>query len=232
MGTYSLLQAITVAMLAFLGVIVTLWPPANFRFKVAIALVFGILALLTLKFQQLKENEDTQKAANAQAELLNWQRGELGNPPRVGHPLMSVDASGNAVMQFIVENPSNFPAYDFNGRLWDIDQLPKDPTSMQDILSRDIASFHIPSLSGNVVQIIGTVQATVAENEKKFGAQFTTRQGGFNEVIKAKKVNGNWLFALKVNRADVSGGEEIYRQVDPGFPLNAAGDIDWSTASK
>jgi len=44
-------------MLAFLGVIVTLWPPENVRFKIAIALVFGILALLTLKFQQLKENE-------------------------------------------------------------------------------------------------------------------------------------------------------------------------------
>jgi hypothetical protein len=232
MGTYSLLQALTVAVLAFLGVIVTLWPPENFRVKLAIALVFGILALLTLKFQQLKENDDAQKTASTQAELLNWQRGETGNPPRVGHPGISADASGNAVMEFIVENPSIFPAYDFNGRLWDVDRLPKDPTSMRDILSRDIASFHISSFAGNVVQFIGKVELAVTENEKTFGAQFTARQGAFSEVINARKINGHWLFALKVNRMDAPGGKEVYREVDPGFPLNAAGDVDWSTARK
>jgi hypothetical protein len=232
MGTYSLLQAIAVAMLAFLGVIVTLWPPENFRLKVAIALVFGILALLTLKFQQLKENEDKVRADQAtlensksQAELLNWQRGDPKTPPRISCA-QAVMPDGGLTIHFSMENPSEFPAYDISARLWDIDNLPKGTTGLEELIRSSIVVVNIPSLSPQTVQILRSLEIPATTRSKKFGAQFTTRVGGFSENIAVEKRNGAWLFAIQMRRFDASN-ELIFKEVDKGFPLNAAGEVDW-----
>jgi hypothetical protein len=226
MDVYSKLQSVIVLVTALLGVAVSLWPPNTFKIKAGLVFLFAVLGLAALFLQQQKEKGDVLKTETAQKELLNWQRGDPNNPPRIGHPIVSVDGAGITTMQFIVENPSQFPAYDIHGRLWDIDSLPQNPTRMEDILSHDIAQINESSLPGNTVKLINSIVVPPTVNEKNFGAQFTTRAGGFGEAMNARKVNGKWLFAIKVQRFGPSD-EELYRRIDSGFPLNSKADVDW-----
>jgi hypothetical protein len=158
-------------------------------------------------------------------ELLNWQRGDPKNPPHVGFST-AVKPDGTLNILFNIQNPSDFPAYDISVRLYDMDNLPKSPPRLRDILHRSIANIDIPTLAPNVVKFIGSIDVPPTVSAKRFGAQFTTRVGAFFENIAAQRVKSNWLFAIQVRRFDASS-EQIFLKVDPGFPVNAAGDVEW-----
>ena len=156
-------------------------------------------------------------------ELINWQRGDPNNPPYVGY-LTSV-RDGVLTIQFIMENPSEFPGYDISVRVWDIDNMPKDPTGEEEILSRSIV-VNIPSLAPRTSHSLGSIDVPPSVSTKRFGAQFTSRIGAFVEIINVKKIDETWLFAIRVSIADATG-KVVFRSVDPGFPMNKNGDVDW-----
>ena len=192
----------------------------------------GMFAAMRQGQQSAKEATEAQReVAKAQTELLNWQRGDPKNPPHVDY-LMTVDAAGlrsapgTLTIRFTMYNPSEFPAYDINVRVWDIDSLPKEPATLEEILSHSVATVDIPPLAPGTGQVIGNIEVPPTASTKRFGAQFITRVGHFSENIKAQKVNGAWLFAIQVRRFDASN-EIVFRSVPAGFPLNAAGDVDW-----
>lgn len=205
----------------------TFWPPESGRIKLAIVFVFAVLGITAIWLQQQKENRDKVQSSATNAELVNWQRGDSTKPPRLGHPLISVNPdNGITTIRFTVENDSDFPAYDINGRVWDLENVPDRPAGLEDLLRHDIAHFNIPSLSSRLVQLIGNIDVPAEVKTKRFGAQYNCRVGGFGENIKAQRVNGNWLFALQVRTFDAAG-RIVFKQIDPGFPLNEHGDIDW-----
>ncbi len=121
-----------------------------------------------------------------------------------------------------MENVSKYPAYDINVRVWDIENVPKAPTG-----GYEIAIATIPSLPPGTVQPLGSVEVQPTVTAKKFGSQFTTLLGdAFFETIEAQRVNGEWCFAIRISAADVTGNV-VFRSVDPDFPLNKDGDVDW-----
>jgi hypothetical protein len=225
MDTYSALQAVVVLVTALLGAIVTLWPPDNFRVKLVIVFVFLVLGIVAVWLQQQKENQDQRAAESDRAELLNWQRGDPKHPPYVGYAIAVDPASNVTTLQFLVQNPSDFPAYDIGIRLWDVDSLPKNPISIEDVVSRSIANVTLPALTPHIGQLIGRVDIPANVNAKKFGVQYSTRAGAFGETLRAQRVEGKWVFAIRVTRAE--SDEVVFRQVDPKYPLNAKGDVDW-----
>lgn len=181
-------------------------------------------AFFRTKLFEMQSSRGNEQIVSSQAELINWQRGDPDNPPRVGHTLRLRD--GVPTVQFLMENPSKFPAFDVNIRLWDIEDVPKAPKSPEELLSRSIL-ITIPSLTGNTIQIIGEVALpTVSGAAKTYGAQYVTRAGSFFETIKAIEANGKWLFATRVIRGDASN-EVLFREVNTGFPLNKTGEVDW-----
>jgi hypothetical protein len=159
-------------------------------------------------------------------ELLNWQRGDPKNPPRIGF-IKAVKPNGTLHIMFAMDNPNSFPAFDIGGRLWDMDKLPNLKTaSAEEIYRSDIAHIDIPSLAPNTTRSIVSIDVPPSLNRKRFGAQFTTRAGAFSENIAAQKVNNTWFFAVQVRRFDATG-EVMFRRIDAGFPLNVTGDVDW-----
>ena len=156
------------------------------------------------------------------AELINWQRGNPETPPYVDR-LVSVK-DGNLTLRFQMYNKSKYPAYDISVRVWDIDKLRKGPKTLEEAISEDLATANIPSLAPNVSAIIGTIEIPSTETSKRFGAQYTTRLGAFGESIRVEKVGEKWLFAIRAGSTD---GKIKVERIDPGFPRNDKGEVDW-----
>ena len=206
----------------------TFWTPNSFRWKLVIVFLFVVSAIVTVWLQEQKESRDKSRTENAQAELLNWQRGDPKNPPYVGYLKFINPVSNALTLKFTVENPSDFPAYEINVRVWNIDNLPGASASLEELLRHSITA-NIPSQAGHVSQIIGGVEILSTDNAKRFGAQFTTRIGSFGEKIRMQKVKDNWFFALQVTRSYPDNSSEVvFERVDSGFPLNEEGKVDWS----
>ena len=104
--------------------------------------------------------------------------------------------------------------------------MPKAPKSLDEIVSRSITLVDIPSLAPGTSQIIGRVEVAPSVTAKKFAAQFTSRVGAFSESINVRRVDGAWLFATRMRVADAKG-DIVFRKIDPQFPLNKDGDVDW-----
>jgi hypothetical protein len=228
MDTYSKFQSGVVLLSALLGVIVTFWPPDSFKIKLAIVFIFAVLGLTAIFLQQQKEKGDKASAEHIQAELLNWQRGDPKNPPRFGFTQSVNPADGALTIRFHMENDGDYPAYDISGRLWDLDRpLPSPPVSLEGILMQDLVTVNIPSLSGHIIQMLNTITVPSTQTSKRFGAQYTTRTGGFAEKIRAERVDGKWAFATQVTHVDESS-EVMFERIDPDFPRDKSGQVDWS----
>ncbi len=226
MNAYSLWQAIITGLVAFGAIVVTLWPPASFYAKFITAFVFAFFGVLAIWLQSLKDSDDKK----IQNDLLNWQRGDPKNPP---HIVCSpgVDPTDNVLkrLTFLMDNETEFPAYDVNGRVWDPENMRDLPKvlQMEDILARDIANVNIPALSPHTVGIVAKIEIPPDVTSKKFAAQYTTRAGGFSELIRMEKTDqATCHFAIRVTTADAKG-EVLFEKVDPGFPLGSDGKVSW-----
>jgi hypothetical protein len=228
MDIYAKVQSVVVLATAILGVVVTFWPPNSFKIKAALVFLFIVLGLTALFLQEQREKNQKAEVDKAQAELLNWQRGDPKNPPRFGMARNVNEDTQVLTVSFLMENPSQYPAYEINGRLWDLDvPLPSPPVSLEEFLKQDILAVNISSLAGNVVQILKTIELSPTQSSKRFAAQYSTRAGQFLENIRVDHINGKWLFAFQVRRLDASN-ELLFEQIDPDFPKDESGKVDWA----
>ena len=207
----------------------SLWPPHSFKIKALTVFLFAVLGLCAIFLQQQKDAHDISESGKAQAELLNWQRGDPAHPPRFGF-ITSIDPESKTLtIRISVMNESEYTAYDINGRLWDLDLLIDNPRSLEDALQNDLATVNIPALNAHGVSFQGSpIQIPADVKHKKFAAQYMTRTGGYSQSIRAENVNGAWLFATRVTKVGGANDDVIFERVDEGFPRNEAGQVDWT----
>ena len=76
----------------------------------------------------------------------------------------------------------------------------------------------IPSLSWSLCSFDFSNSDT-----QRFTFHFIARNGDFQQDLRARKINGEWLVATRVVRDE----KEIYANIHPEFPRNADGEIEW-----
>lgn len=60
---------------------------------------------------------------------------------------------------------------------------------------------------------------------RRFNVFFVARNGGFTQLIRYRRVEGQWRWATKVMRD--STHEVLLEKVEPKYPRNAVGEVDW-----
>jgi hypothetical protein len=69
-------------------------------------------------------------------------------------------------------------------------------------------------------------------DKQDFNVSFSALNGFWSEAIRLKKVNGEWVQALKVTRIVINNGKVsskvVLQQVDKTFPKSSHGIVDWS----
>ena len=67
-------------------------------------------------------------------------------------------------------------------------------------------------------------------DEQDYNVFLNARNGFFTQLIRLRRVDGNWKVATRVREQLANGDESptLYLDVDAGFPLNERGEVDWS----
>lgn len=60
-------------------------------------------------------------------------------------------------------------------------------------------------------------------DRKSYNIIITSRNGQVDQLLRYRKVHGNWAMAMQVTR----GGEVLKKYVDRNYPKNEKGEVDW-----
>lgn len=125
-------------------------------------------------------------------------------------------------------NGSEFPAYDVSIRIVDVDTLNR--LGRQMAASAAFARSQLVVGAGNVgpkqVALIGRLPDKWSDIAA-FNVFIGARNGFVTELLRRRKVDGEWHRAIRVTRD--RDGAILYERVDPKFPRNAQGEVDWGS---
>jgi hypothetical protein len=78
-------------------------------------------------------------------------------------------------------------------------------------------------IPGHVLTIRGNKLSLGIGLSRAFNIFFTASNGSFTQLLRYRKVGDEWRYATKVHRNDI----DIYEKIQEGFPLSAAGQVEW-----
>lgn len=63
-------------------------------------------------------------------------------------------------------------------------------------------------------------------DKRNFNIFFSARNGWFNQLLRFRKINGQWVQATRVER----DGEVLYERIDDNYPRTKEGSVDWNAS--
>jgi hypothetical protein len=66
-------------------------------------------------------------------------------------------------------------------------------------------------------------------DEQDYNVFLGARNGFFTQVLRFRRIDGQWKVATRVERQTLDEGDHqvLYEKVDTGFPLDEHGKVDW-----
>ncbi len=122
---------------------------------------------------------------------------------------------------FVVEG--KFPLFGVSVRIFDV-------TAQQLGIRRQDVAIDLGDLFAGRAWMNATARLPfTGESAQDFNLFFSARNGMWNQKLLTREVGGDWIMATRVWRCAGSDASEslVFERVDPGFPLNAAGEVEW-----
>lgn len=139
------------------------------------------------------------------------------------------DVQSNSSLIMLMSD-GKYPLYDVNVRIVDlakfsklVKELPK-PT-IEDITKSDYV-FNVGNLTPNHATHLGRINLPNMD-EANFNIFITARNGSMNELLRMKRVAGEWFTAIKIHRLEGPTQILLMEKIDDKFPKNSEGKVDW-----
>jgi len=192
-------------------------------------LIGGAIAVVGAFLQQVQANKD-QKALlekNEQIAQLSTNLAQLvtgGNSFCYAIPMIkNYPADRDVNVPFTLLHLGKIPAFDVYVRVHDVDH---GTMSIEETMMNRVAVGTVTS--AEPIHIPLYLPFRVTDQERRFNFFISSRNGFYTEVVKFKKINGNWKLALRVYKRDATGRNGlIYEQRDPDFP--AIKEAEWQS---
>ncbi|MDD5681106.1 MAG: hypothetical protein PHI59_07675 [Candidatus Omnitrophica bacterium] len=141
------------------------------------------------------------------------------------------------IIDLMLMNDGDCPIYDISVKIDDVEKLleisssemaaGKLPYDSMTLLNSAHGKASIFMQLGNLgphqcIQLNG-IQIPPNVNKKSYNIYITARNGSITQIVRYRRVNDEWKIASKI----IKGGEVIKEDIDPGFPHNDKGKIDW-----
>lgn len=141
----------------------------------------------------------------------------------IGLPLNG--SQGDKLLPAIVQQ-GQYPLYDVNVRIVDLeksDSLQKKGLSFIEAMNKTQTIINVGNIPAGSAQMIGSIDLT-GQTHLRYNVFTGARNGFVTQLIRFQKVNGIWKGAMKVER----DGQKLLEKIDPNYPLNGQGEIDWN----
>ena len=187
-----------------------------------------------------KQNQEKAQSAVQRAQFESELRGKSDEIAELNRQISQSVTGGNSFCYVrlslgptsspivTVIHQGEFPLYDVSIRMWD----PNDSqecscdVSLEEFTKKDL-NFNLGNLSPNQVRILGRVTLPEAD-EKEFALSIGARNGFVLELIKLRRIEGQWKAAYRVTKNEGEGETKIlYEQAETGFPLDEQGKVQW-----
>jgi hypothetical protein len=138
--------------------------------------------------------------------------------------LIGIPLTDGMITQVAVEHVGKHPLYEVNAVIVDLEvfeqvkgNLPHDNFFRSEIHRQfgNLIPGHTNLVQENISMGTGS--------SRNFNIFYTARNGSFTQLLRYRRVNGEWLYAIKVYRGDVT----MHEHVQEGFPRNENGAVDW-----
>ena len=103
-----------------------------------------------------------------------------------------------------------------------------------DIIHKDVADIvsigifiKLGDLSDREVWVTSDIPISVSSGYKDYIIQYSARNGMWIQFLRIKKINGQWFQATRVVRGKGAKHKVLYEDIDPNFPKDQDGHINW-----
>lgn len=120
-----------------------------------------------------------------------------------------------------ISHQGSYPLYDLTIRVVDLDKFnlhSGNPLQAQDFEQ----TFSVGTLLPNQINNLCKLTISEQETSKNFNIFFSARNGMFHEQLRLKKINHEWVSALKVDR-----DKTLLEAVSDKYPRNDDGQVEW-----
>lgn len=120
-----------------------------------------------------------------------------------------------------IMHQGDYPLYDLTVRVVDLDKF-NEYSGNPEYAHVFEKTFSIGTMLPKQFNNLCTVSISDQENSKSFNIFFSARNGMFHELLRLKKINNEWVSAIKVDRE-----KTLLESVSDNYPKNTAGEIEW-----
>ena len=120
-----------------------------------------------------------------------------------------------------ITHQGDYPLYDLTIRVVDLDKF-NEHSANPEYAHTFEKTFSIGTMLPKQFNNLCTMSMSDQENSKSFNIFFSARNGMFQELLRLKKINNEWVSAIKVDRE-----KTLLEFVSENYPKNAAGEVEW-----
>lgn len=121
-----------------------------------------------------------------------------------------------------IMHQGDFPLYDLTLSVVDLDKF-NEFEHNPDYAHEYQKLFSIGTMLPRQINNLCKVPVTDQEHSKSFNIFFSARNGMFSELLRLKKINNEWVSAMKV----LGDEKTLLEAVSDSYPKGSNGEIDW-----
>jgi len=198
-----------------------------------VSLFLSLLITIGLTIYDDRENARKEEESKLQYDNLSKQQQETINniTGKDSYCFLMLTMKADIIAELKLVNAGKYPMSDVVINIVDSNKLSDSPTIEEIQAQTKTALFS--NLTPRIVYPVGDL--IFSNNEKvKYIAHIYHKYGTFTQFLKIEKVNGEWKQATKVEKTfpQEEGGsfpppEKVYYYIDPAYPTNAKGEVEW-----
>lgn len=125
----------------------------------------------------------------------------------------------------LIVHVGKYPLYEVTCRVTELDIFEEMLNNNEPLTENDRSEFRfaIGPLAPNMGRRAPIDLPLGPKDSRRFNLFFTARNGSTTQLIRCKKIDGEWKFATQLKRSD----QVLYERIDDGYPRLGTGEIDW-----
>ncbi|HMS83656.1 MAG TPA: hypothetical protein PKD12_08400 [Nitrospira sp.] len=127
--------------------------------------------------------------------------------------------------RLVLFHQGKYPLYDVAVRIVDLGKMKQKSYSISDLESE--AQFSIGNLAPHQSRVLKPI--LISSDSLRLNIFFSARNQFFTQLLRMRRIGNQWKIAIKVVSVPMEGEQikTLLETIDPGFPLEKDGHIDW-----
>jgi len=165
-----------------------------------------------------------------QARFEREMRAEITGGDGYCYVMLAFAGVENELPMLLVHNTSKYPAYDVQIRIYDLEKekavkLPPSENVPLQVIQQIQSLINVGNIPPGKIAFLGGWRLT--NNTKQgYNIFISARNRSVTQLLRLIRLNGRWVKAIKLYE-EFKPEIILFQQVDPQFPRNSRGEVDW-----